>query len=257
MCLRKLLLPTLLSIYLEMAGLYVDTLFNTLRNCQTGPLVFWESALPEALWWIITWGPNWKEASSGAPQEILLAWFQISCRGWGGWSQSQMLRSRRGSGQESSWRVCPHIMRVVLLVWESVSISFRDVSCIWDHFGPWVSVGDSCLDACGDRLLSAASHWSSFWGWQCWNQWLSIFGGAGRGPWASKQGSSAVQGGIRLPSDCSGSVGVETAEGSSRGTSHLRRNSLISDPAWGFALLGSGGQNKSLPWRLPHEQSLL
>ena len=107
-------------------------------------LTFWGTAKLDPLYlrisiarstlMIITWGPNWKEASSGAPQEILLAWFQISCWGWGEWSQSQMLRSRRGGSQESSWRVCLHIMRVVLLgqehVWESVSISFRDVSCI-------------------------------------------------------------------------------------------------------------------------------
>ena len=58
-------------------------------------------------------------------------------------------------------------------------------------------------------------------------------------------------------SACSGSVGVETAEGSSWGTSHLRRTRLVSDPACSFALLVSGGQNKSSPLRLPHEQSLL
>ena len=119
------------------------------------------------------------------------------------------------------------------------------LGCLWVTV-TWMLVGTDCFQ---ERVTEATSPEGPFiLGVTVLDQWLSIFGGAGRrGPWASNQESSAFQGRIRLPSDCSGSVAVETAEGSSRGTSHLRRNTLVSDPAWGFALLGSGVRIKVYP----------
>lgn len=97
------------------------------------------------------------------------------------------------------------------------------LGCLWVTVA-WMLVGTDCFQ---QRVTEAHSGGDSVGI----SDWAYLGVQEGWGPWASKQGSSAIQGGIRLPSDCSGSDGVETAEGSSRGTSHLRRNSLISDPA--------------------------
>lgn len=136
---------------------------------------------------------------------------------------------------------------------------------LWVHFGPWVSVGDS---------------WPGYlWGWTAFSSVSSLNLEAPLGPfipeweclgsvaehiWGSrKAGALGIHAGVQYHprwnldklgkgwSDRSGSIGTET-EVSAWGTN---QNTLISDPAWGSALLGSGAQNKSAPWRLPHEQS--
>ena len=137
---------------------------------------------------------------------------------------------------------------------------------LWVHFGPCVSVGDN---------------WPGYlWGWTAFRSVSSLKLEAPLGPfilgweclgsmaeriWGSrKAGALGIQAGMQYHprrnldklgkgwSDCSGSIGTETGV-SAWGAN---QDTLISGPAWGFSLLGSGTQDGSSPWRLPREQSL-